>query len=369
MKKIGIITFHSAHNYGAMLQVYALQKKINEYGKAEVINYRNKEIDKNYRVLRLSKKSPVAFVKSFVGSVLYFNKNKKRYKSFNTFMKEKLSLTEIYHSENELKKRPPCEEIYITGSDQVWNTKITNGLKDSYTLNFGENKVKRISYAASVGNGNLTADEKKKFLDKLSRIDFLSVREETGKKCLIDAGIKKDIKVVLDPTLIITKEEWEKEIENVKKEDGDYILAYIVEEDDNYYEILNKLSKITGLKVIHFSKKNKQIDNVKASKYTEGPLEFVSLIKNAKYVVCTSFHATVFSIIFNKKFWVIPHKTTGSRVNDLLNGLNLKDRIVRTIDDFDKKEYDANICYDEVDKILNEKRTESIKWLYNAINN
>ena len=105
MKKIGIITFHSAHNYGAMLQVYALQKKINEYGKAEVINYRNKEIDKNYRVLRLSKKSPVAFAKSFVGSVLYFNKNKKRYKSFNTFMKEKLSLTEIYHSENELKKR------------------------------------------------------------------------------------------------------------------------------------------------------------------------------------------------------------------------------------------------------------------------
>ena len=257
-------------------------------------------------------------------------------------------------------------DAVITGSDQVWNSNLTGGLDDVYTINFGSNKLKRISYAASLGKNKIEENLQKEYKDKLSRIDKISVREESAKEALNKLLPNKEIEVVLDPTLLLTKDEWNKKINKNNSEKEKYILSYIVENNPEHTRIVDELSKNTGLKVIHFEKK-KKYNRVLRSAYIDGPIEFINLIKNAEYVVTTSFHATVFSIIFNKKFWVVPHKTTGSRVTDLLDKFEISNRAIQSLEAFNKKKYDEEIDYKKVNKILEKEREKTIRWLTNAI--
>ena len=364
MKKIKIITFHSAHNYGAILQVYALQKVLGKENDVEVINYRNNNIDNTYKLI--NPETLKTILKSIIKNILYFRRNITRYNKFENIIKERLNLTKKYNSEEQLKKDFPKADVYITGSDQVWNTSITKGLQDSYTLNFGDDYTKRISYAASIGKSKLTDTEKAVFKEKISKLDFISVREEDAKK-LLTPVINKPIDVVLDPTLLISKEEWENEIRDLGKEKEEYILAYTVGADDEYYKIINELSEKTNLKVIHFETRNKKIKNVLRNAYTSDPFEFINLIKNAKYVVCTSFHATVFSIIFNKKFFVIPHRQTGSRVTNLLKKLGIENRIYNDLKEFKDRDYNFDTNWEEVEEKIEQEKDKSLNWLNNSI--
>lgn len=368
MKKVGIITFHKAHNYGAFLQVYALQRQVEKLGNESfVINYNDKNIIKSYKLFKFSK-NPIKCMKLVLKSLKNYKRNKKRYDKFNSCINKKLNLTKDYNSFDELAKNYPQLDSYITGSDQVWNSIITKGLQDSYTLNFGNKEINRISYAASIGNSSLANNEEEKYKNKISNIDHISVREEEAKN-ILSKIIDKPINVVLDPTLLISKQEWENIIkeENVENEKQKYILAYVVEKNEEYVKIVNELSRKTGLKVIHFASEDNGIENVIRSAYTDGPFEFVNLIKNAEYVVCTSFHATVFSIIFNKKFFVVPHKKTGSRVTNLLNKMQIENRVVYTLEDFKNIDYNLDTNWEMVENILNIERENSKKWLQEAI--
>lgn len=369
MKNIKIITFHNAHNYGAFLQIFALQKKIEEKNNVEIINYKNHIIMDIYKIFYIDKTNIRSLFKSVISNILFLNKKVIKFFKFNKIIKNNLNLTQkVYFSEDDLKADAPEADIYITGSDQVWNSEITLGLQDSYTLNFGSTNVKRISYAASIGNSKIPYNEKNIYMDKISRIDYISVREENAKNTLKEIGINKPIEVVLDPTLLLDKTEWDKKLIKDKSIKSKYILAYFIEQDEEYEKILNNLSGITGLKIVHFTKRNKYKKNNFKSAFTSDPFEFVSLIKNAEYVVCTSFHATVFSIIFNKKFWVIPHRKTGSRVTNLLDKLGISERAVNSLEEFEKLNYDKEIDYEKVNKKLDEERKKSINWLNNAIN-
>lgn len=369
MKKIKIITFQNAHNYGALLQAFALQNKLSESNDVEVINYDNLVIGKIYKIINVHTDNLVKFIKSMVKSFGLYIPNKIRYKNFKDFQTKKIKLTqEVYHTEEDFINRSPEADVYITGSDQVWNSQITEGLQDSYTLNFGKENVNRISYAASIGKSSISKDEEDIYIKKISSIKHISVREETAKKALSEL-IENPIETVLDPTLLLTKDEWEENIKDIKKEKEKYILAYVVEPDEEYIKIANELSENKKIKIIHFSLRKRGLKNILKCAYTVGPLEFVSLIKNAEYVICTSFHATVFSIIFNKKFFVIPHRKTGSRVTDLLKKLNIDNRAINTIEQFKKVDYDQEIDYENVNKILEKEREKSLNWLNNAINN
>ena len=367
MKKIGIITFHSAYNYGAMLQVFALQEFLLKKYDVRIINYRNQDIDNQYKLFRIVKGNIYQKAKCIISSALFFSQNYRRNKNFLEFMNTSLNLTNEYSSKIDLAQKLPLFDIYIAGSDQIWNTDITNGLNDVYTLGFAPKDKKRISYAASIGDSKIVRRERELFIEKLSNLDKISVREETAKKELEIIGLNKKISVVVDPTLLITANEWGKIISSCKREYEHYIFAYYVAEDDSYYDILNELSTVTGIPVIHANKRRGKIKSVKANCYTNGPLDFINLIKNAEYVVTTSFHATVFSIIFNKKFWVVPHKKTGSRVVDLLNKLGLSSRAVNSFEGFKKKKYDEDINWKKVNEELAIEREKSINWLLNAI--
>lgn len=362
MKKIGIITFSWAHNYGALLQTFALQENllINN-NDVKIINYITRENKKQYSPYRLSSN-----IRGNITNMLFLPKAIKKNFKFRKFIHKNLLLTKQYYGFKQLYKNAPEFDIYITGSDQVWNPKITKGLSDAYTLNFGENNIKRISYAASVGDATLINANKEIFKTKLKKIDKISVREDDA-KLELQKIIKKNIEIVLDPTLLLSREQWDKKVGESKKQKEKYILAYVVEEDPEYKKIVNYLSEKTGLKVIHFERRKSKYNSVLKTAYTEDPFEFVNLIKNAEYVVATSFHATVFSIIYNKKFFIVPHKKTGARVINLLNKLNIVGRNFDTFEEFKNIDYNLNTDWEKVNKKLEEERKKSIDWLKNAI--
>ena len=365
---IGIITFHSAYNYGAVLQCYALQKITNKLCndcKIEVINYIDENVMSGYKFLPKNKKNVKCYIRGIAKYILYGRKIKKRFENFDNFMNLNYKISDKRYDKSNINNINNEYDILITGSDQVWNPNIVGELSDAYTLNFGKDSVNRISYAASIGNSFIEDSFKDDYKRKIAKIDHISVREEDAKKAL-EKLIDKKIDVVLDPTLLLNRNEWDKKIKEIPSEKEKYILAYVVEGNEEYRKIVNYLSEITGLKVVYFEKVNKY-ENPLRSAYTEGPLEFVNLIKNAEYVVATSFHATVFSIIFNKKFFIVPHKKTGSRVTNLLDKLKIENRTYVNLEDFKKIDYNFETDWEKVDMLLNRERQKSIDWLKNAI--
>ena len=368
-KKILIITFNKAHNYGAMLQEYALLRILLKNNSVEVLNYNDINISKNYKCFGFGYGNIIQRIKQILKYIIFYKRNRQRYNAFKKFESENIVLTtQEYNNLEKLNTTTLDYDVLITGSDQVWNPAITNGLSDVYTLNFGSTQVKKISYAASVGNASNIIKYKNQYLEKLNNLSYISVREVSAKLALSEVFPNKKIEVVLDPTLLLTKEEWTSSLPNETENKIKYILTYEVEENEEFVKVANYLSEKTGYKIVHFSQRNKnRLKNILYSAYTSDPFEFVSLIKNAEFVITTSFHATVFSIIFNKKFWTVPHIVTGSRVIDLLEMLNISNRAVKSLVEFKTKDYNEMIDYKKVNKILANERNKSLKWLSDAI--
>ncbi len=367
MKSVGIITFHNAHNCGALLQTFALQETLKCMGyEVKIINYKDKEITRNYKLIRYSRKNPFKTIKFLYESVKFYKINKQRYDAFNNFINHNLRLTKLYQNTKSLKEDFPKFDYYITGSDQVWNVKLI-GRKaiDAYTLNFGNNNIKRISYAASIGKSNIDKRYQEQYRKNISKLDYISVREETAKRVL-KKMIDKPIEVVLDPTFLLTRNEWDNNLTKYKKYKEKYILIYLMEENEECKKIVEYLSEKTGMKVIHF-KREKIYKNELDNGYTCDPLEFVNMIRQAEYVVTNSFHATVFSIIYNKKFFTIPHSKVSSRTMDLLNTMGLKNRSIYNLQDFFNSDYDFETDYFEIEKMISKYREKSLKFLEKAL--
>lgn len=367
-RNIKIVTFQRAHNFGAFLQAYALQEKLCNLGyNTEIVDYQNKNID-TMKPIHIYKKNNIKWtIKSLLYYIIYKDKLNKKYFVFNSCITNYLHLTKSIKNVKELSEIIQNKDILITGSDQVWNPKITKGVDDIYTLNLN-NDIKKISYAPSIGSISCIDYYKEKLISNLGQIDKISVREHEAEKYL-SGLLNRKVRVVLDPTLLLTRLEWNevaKKYDNHGNYSDKYIIAYQVAYNEEYLKIVNNLAKCSNLKIIYFDLKNiyygKSINKFEAS-----PFEFINLIKNAEYVVTTSFHATVFSIIFNKKFWVVPHKITGSRVTDLLAKLDISNRVVNTLEEFNKKDYNEDINYNKINKILEKEREKSIEWLCNAI--
>ena len=368
MKKIEITTFNRAFNYGALLQLYALSKYLSKKDDTyvEALDYRCEKIENNYLPLNLKVNGIKNKIKNIIKFILLHKILNKKYNSFSKFIKNNIKFSASIYSKDEIRDKCKDVNVFITGSDQVWNKNMVGELSDIYTLNFDYPKAKKISYAASVGDNSLIAKNKDEYISKISQIDYISVREEDTRNELVKV-IDNNINVVLDPTLLLKKDEWEKVISHLNKEKEKYIFAYVVTPDDEYIRIVKDLSEKTDLPVVFCGIKNPGFKKTLKTMYTEGPLEFVNYIKNAEYIVTTSFHATVFSIIFNKKFFIIPHSKTGARVTNLLDKLGIKGRSFKTYEEYKNTNYNIETNWTEVNKKLNEEREKSMKWLNNAL--
>lgn len=365
-KKVGIATFHRANNYGAVLQAFALQetlKSFDEIEDVEFIDYRDKNIEGPYKPFSFYGRTLKSKVRKVAKDILYFNKNSRRNVAFSKFIKENIKCSKSFYQIENIEKEK--YDICITGSDQVWNPNIVGELSDFYTLNFCDDRIRKISYAASIGLNSIEEKYNLDFRSKLYKLDKISVREENAKK-ILKGLIDNEIDIVLDPTLLLSKEDWDRKIVNRKEENERYILAYAIAPNEEYINIVNYLSEEKKLKVISFDEKTK-FKNSLRSAYCADPFEFINLIKNAEYIVANSFHATVFSILYNKNFLSVPHKGTSSRILDLLNMLDIKNAIYYSLEDFKTNKWKFDNDWNLIEEKLKLKRDESIMWLRNAI--
>ena len=321
--KIGIITFHRAINYGAVLQAYALKEFLNQMGfTAEIIDYRNEYFDSLY----YSNKINLSKYKQFESGYGAKQKIKRMIEVFwlKTLRKKFIVFQEKYLEINGQKKIYSLNQLsnlneydyFITGSDQVWNLKLTN--EDiNYFLKFA-NPEKRISFAASIGGYEI--ETKTECINILKKYKAISVREKTTKDKLMKLEIE-NISEHLDPVFLLSKQRWD-EIASEQKATN-YVLLFEVGRNTELFRLASEFAEKNRKKLFYLSTDfvRSAYINVK-NIYSADPREFISWIKYADYVFTNSFHATAFSIIYTKKFYC--HINPGMKSNDrLINVLNL----------------------------------------------
>lgn len=338
--KIGIITFHASHNCGSLLQAYALQQTLFKEGyENEIINFANQGSKDMYSIMPpIIKEGRIRgyLVKYFLKSLPYISIIKRQSDFYNEFINKYLVLSKKEYSSN----KDLCLEKfeythYITGSDQVWNICCSDA-DDAYFLNFVK-QGKRIAYAVSLGATIIKekATNYIKYIDLLKKFDAISVREKNAIKQINEMS-DKDVELLIDPTLLYLQSDWEKSFDLTKRIiEEDYIFYYAFHYNDEVNKIVMEISKRYKLPVYIIDAKSwgprgKRKSGLKLCKES-GPIAFLNLIKNAKLVLTTSFHGTVFSVIFRKKFWFIDssfHSHFDDRTNTLVSMLGLTDRMI-----------------------------------------
>lgn len=365
MKKIFTVTFHRADNYGAVIQAYALQKVLEKNYETQILDYDNKRISDDYRIFKKTNKNSIKTVIQFAKDLINCKKEIVRKRNYGNF-REKLKLTRKFDTIDEVKKDYPKADVYITGSDQVWNPELTDGLNDVYTLNFGDNNFKKISYAASCGSIDSLKNDKVKLEETLKNFDNISVRENSL-QLELSKTMNKNIELVLDPSLLLTKEDWIAFAGNNRIIKEKYIFVYCGDEPQLFYDIINEIAERTGYLIVYFGRRDRKnnFKHRKKSCYESGPIEFVNLINNAEYVITASFHGTALATILNKEMFIVLNRAS-DRLATLLNGVNLRDRIISNMEEFEKA-YNTKTNWDITNQMLKEKKKASINWLYNAI--
>ena len=347
--KIGILTFHRAHNYGAVLQAYALQEILYSKGQeVEFIDYSNPVLMRIYKWFNIRRYIRRDLNALFHELIIAYAR-KKRYDHFESFIKKYINVSPIKYNLSSY-------DLVIIGSDQVWNTKLTCGYDKMYWGDFPHSdSLKIASYAASMEK-DIKNDEETNISRLLKNFNYISVREKSLANNLSKLT-DKTIFVVSDPTLLLKKERWE-DLTKRNYQYGKYVLLYQVRNDSKAELIAQKVAEHLGLNLIYLSARIDLKNSREA--VSSGPIEFLSLFKNASFVVCTSFHGTVFSTIFNIPFYsVLLNDGKDTRVKDLLASLNLNGRGISSVKDMHFEAIDWN----NVNKRLEGLRKKSIDYI------
>lgn len=359
MSKIGILTIPRADNYGSVLQAYAMQAFVDTIEKDnEIIDYVSPFLVGRYPLWNIKKsKNPYIIAKSLFQNIMTLTARKKKKSKFENFRNLiRFSEKTIYQS-NEI----DIYDYYISGSDQIWNTRITQFDK-TFFLDFVALKKKKIAFAVSMGYEDRKANELDFYKQELKEFNAIGIREKNDLK-FIEELADSDTKCnyIIDPTLLIDEEKW-KELIGKRKIAEKYILIYTFGRDERVVKAAKNISveKKIPVYIVSDEWRNVNSDGFRNIKGV-GPIEFINLIAFSEAVVTNSFHGTAFSIIFRKPFVSVPYESTGNRMISLLKLLNLESAL------YDENNLEYNVDYKNVDKILKEERSKARNFLLKAI--
>lgn len=363
-RKVAVITRHAISNYGSVLQAYALQKSICDLGfECEIIDYIRE--DENYKNIAdtLVKKS--SWNKNFATRLIYKSIQSPEYiimgKKFEKMRTGVLNINQTrYTSFEQLKENPPFADIYCTGSDQVWGQIGNDDIDPAYFLDFVSNENYKISYAASFGKAKIDkqSNEVKSYL---SQYNHITVREKSACEIINDMGLPA--KQVLDPTLLLDKEQWNKLIKEDKK--SDYVLLYQLHSNPQMDSYAKEFAEKCGLKLIRLTPLFHRVFKCGKAVYLPDLSDFLSFIKNARYMITDSFHGTAFAINFNTEFIDILPGETKTRNQSVLELTNLSDRILSDYNDFSFIE--KSIDFTNSNDIISKQRSYSLNVLKNML--
>lgn len=366
MTKIGILTFHGAHNYGSVLQSYASVMTLRKLGyEPEIINLRNQAQLDAYRIFHPGED---AVRKAF--KLLIYPKLRSRFGKFEHFINHILPVSaKEYRSGKELDPDILGYDIYYTGSDQVWNP-VCQDFESAYYLDFVNHSHPTVAYAPSMGKAVFDADDEKRIKKLVGYVDYLSCREISGAK-LLERLSGREVLQVCDPVLLPTREDWST-FAKAPRHKKPYILAYFLNNNHGDRSQLENLCRLTGYKVIILNEYIRDLFKPGVRMTLDAsPQEFLGLIRDAAIVYTNSFHATAFSVIFHKDFYTAVagsdnvHNNNDSRKFDFLASLGLESRIVKNGINIESL---TPVDYSEADKNLDVIRNKSLNYLINALN-
>lgn len=324
MKKVIVVTFYK-RNYGAFLQAYALQNYLISIGyEAEVLNY-NYFQDRTILGVYIGEiKRPLYFVKNIAYKLIRYRVSKKRDNLMNQCAEKMIRQTKCFKNYKSLKKDVPQADIYMVGSDQVWNPHMAEQGLLSRLLEFASDKENVLcSYAASLGVNSFSPKMKELFRSHLQRFDCISVREQKAAE-IIGRLTDKRINIHKDPTLLLSKDEWDAFAMPVTT-GNPYVFLYLAQNSNDLVEYAIRIAKENhwGIVDCHSSANYSVPDCINGDR-TLSPMEFVGGIRGASYVVTNSFHCLVFSIHYKKKAFVQLPPKGAARLSELINGMRLE---------------------------------------------
>lgn len=382
--KVGIVTlYHNNYNFGGLLQAYALPKVIKEHFgiEAEQIDYIPAE-QKTKIKPNNDKKSVLQYLYQLVynfGIVFFGTIGKKnlyqRKQAFDSFMDEILH-SEIAYDQNTISKSLDQYRLFICGGDQIWNDYKEKQNIKVYTLQFVPSHVKKIAYAPSMAILETTSDFNQIMRTGLNELNSVSVREKKSVS-LLELLTNKKINIVVDPVLLMTENEWEC-VARVPQKKDKYILCYLLGDSEEYREAVKKFARKMKKPILTFPHiflnvvRKCDLFFGDIHDYTSGPREFLGLIRNAEFVITDSFHACVFSMIFETSFVVFERNKIGekgnmnSRIYDFLEEYHLENQLVSEKELADMKDI-PGIDFTYAHKHWEKRREESLKYLENAL--
>jgi len=359
-QKISLITIHVGNNFGSVLQTIASAEFLSSFGyNVTVIDYWPDRVTYE-RYWKDALKSPI----KLLWRLIYFPIALKNKHIYMSYLKKYCKLSNRITSKQDFVKVCPETDVYVTGSDQVWNSIHNEGFDGHYYFAGFPDDVEKIAFSSSIGRNDLDESEKDKVKELLGNYKAISVREDSAVKILETLGIKSI--QLLDPTFMLDRFQWESYMNKRLIKDS-YILIYTpynTVDKEVIYRSARVLSQKYGLKIVTFSW------NTKAEKLADmtikfaNPGDFLSLMYHADYVITNSFHGTAFSINLNKQFWALQPSAFSTRIESVLRKVNLTDRMLLS----ELKVSDIKpIDYTEVNKVLDAERERAEEFLTNAL--
>ncbi|MCI1952654.1 MAG: polysaccharide pyruvyl transferase family protein [Clostridiales bacterium] len=367
MVDYGIMTYYKTYNYGSALQAYALYREVTALG------YSCKMLD--YRPDFLNSCSPlkkaIGIIKrlfpAFYRRVFWGWQFKLKKERFVNFYQNYLKESKPYPSKEALYLAQKEYRGIICGSDQIW-TPTPNGYDDAYVLSFADNDLRKVAYAPSIGYPNILPLYRETMGKGIERFDALSIREPHGAE-IIQKLTGKTAEVVLDPTFLLTREDWE-QFSKAPLQKGPYIFCYFLGKRQEARILAKKLKKLTGYSLIIAPMWNRDTLWADQVRMDIGPQEFIGLIQNAAYVCTDSYHATILSINLNTSFYTFSRHTEHDpenqnlRITEILDMFGLRERYLESAT---KLICPSQVNFSSVNCKLNKMRKQSFAYLQRAL--
>lgn len=383
--RAGILTlYHGNYNLGGLLQAYALPKVLKEHFgiETEQIDYIPAASMSEKKTKKKEKKNLFEYChqRIYQMGIIFFRTVckqhlRQRKQVFECFMKE-IPHSEVTYTFDSVQKSLTQYQVFVCGGDQIWNPILVDKNIEVYTLQFVPSGIKKIAYAPSIAVSETTLNFERVMRNGLNALDAISIREKKSVSILQSLTDKK-IDVVVDPVLLMTENEWTNVASKLEKKEN-YILCYLLGDRVEYRAAVKRFTRNMHLPVLTFPhiyynvvrKCDLFFGDIRD--YTSGPREFLGLIKNAEFVITDSFHACVFSMIFQKPFVVFERNKVGekgnmnSRIYDFLEEYHLENQLI-TAEELEKMNEIPKIDFTYAYKHWKKRREESLQYLENAL--
>ena len=377
-KLIGLVVVTN-HNFGSILQTYALQRVVRRMGAStQIIKYAEGATSKicRFRNIEYATSRLKMIYKRLAISLRHSRRKSQlseRANAFREFINKELSFSELYTSLDSLSEAAKKYDIVLLGSDQVWHP--MNPIMNFFTLNFVPENIKKGAYAPSFGVSSIPESYKKTYAHYINRIDYVSSRELTGVK-IIKELTNRDVPMVCDPTLLLTESEWEECLSDKVRIEEKYVFCYFIGNNPNQRNLVKQYARKNNLKIVallHIDEFIESDENyADYAPYNVGPAEFLYLLKNAECIMTDSFHASVFSLQFHRPFYTFNRfengkgNSTSSRIDSLLSTVGLLDRKVSNGATFEDLSTNA-INFSDVNERMEKFRAFSLNYLKSIV--